>query len=99
MNAKISPESLRVITQDQHEVGAVLILKPVKKGKKKQEPRRFKIVENESGIPCRGKCAFGVKHGGNYSCIRPQGFEACVCVNRADGKNVYFEEIFKKLKT
>lgn len=71
--------------------------------------RLFEVRFNEKGEGCKS-CCFGDGQGnGNGNCIRNDRiwknvrgksieFERCTCVNRTDGRNVYFTEVAQSSK-
>ena len=72
--------------------------------------RLFEVRYNEKGEGCK-TCCFGngLGNGNGKACIRDERiwknvrgksieFERCTCVNRTDGRNVYFTEVSQSSK-
>lgn len=72
--------------------------------------RLFEVRYNEKGEGCKSCCfGNGLGNGNGKACIRDERiwenvlgksieFERCTCVNRTDGRNVYFTEVAKSSK-
>ena len=72
--------------------------------------RLFEVRFNEKGEGCKSCCfGNGLGLGNGKACIRDERirknvcgksieFERCICVNRTDGRNVYFTEVAQSSK-
>lgn len=72
--------------------------------------RLFEVRFNEKGEGCKSCCfGNGLGNGNGKACIRDERiwknvrgksieFERCTCVNRTDGRNVYFTEVAQTSK-